>query len=37
MAKYLNNHELFTDLVTDACLLALPRNKHNFDTEFIRI
>lgn len=36
-AKYLGNEDLFCNLVSEACLKALPRNHNNFDSEFIRI
>jgi T-complex protein 1 subunit theta len=36
-AKYLGNEDLFCNLVSEACLKALPRNPNNFDSEFIRI
>ncbi len=36
-AKHLGSEELFTQLVSEACLRALPRSHKSFDTEHVRV
>ena len=36
-AKHLGNEDQFCELVSEACLRALPRNHKNFDVEHVRV
>lgn len=36
-AKHLGSEDLFTELVAEACLRALPRSQKSFDTEHVRV
>lgn len=35
--KLASNSDLFSTLVADACIKACPKNKENFDVEYIRV
>lgn len=36
-AKHLGSEELFCNLVSEACLMALPKKHTSFDTEHVRV